>query len=100
MPKKLSFEDLVAEKEKEAEDVENIELEDMYDLIIPPGTPSYIIYDLVEEFNLEPVDRRVKVNIVDCDERDVLALRGQLEDVQEAEQILYRELKAWAEDQE
>ncbi len=100
MPKKLSFEDLIAEKEKEAEDAGNIELEDMYDLIIPPGTPSYIIYDLVEEFDLEPVDRKVKVNIVDCDERDVLALRGQLEDVQEAEEILYRELKAWAEDQE
>ncbi|MGP8321854.1 MAG: hypothetical protein ACT6FE_05980 [Methanosarcinaceae archaeon] len=92
MARILKFEDL---KTKEDREELNRELEGMYDLIIPPGTPSSIIYDLVEEFDLEPLDRQMNVHIVDTDVREVLVLRGNLETVQEAEQFLYDELVAW-----
>ena len=92
MAKMLQFEDLKTEEYREELDKE---LEGMYDLIIPPGTPSAIIYDLVEEFDLEPIDRKVNVNIVESDARDILCLRGKLEQVQKAEQFLHDELGAW-----
>ena len=92
MARMLELGDLKTKEERE--EIEK-EIEGMYDLIIPPGTPSGIIYDLVEEFNLEPVDRKMNVNIVESDEREVLCLRGPLEQVQAAEQFLYDELDAW-----
>ena len=92
MAKVLEFEDL---KTKEDREEINKELEGMYDLIIPPGTPSAIIYDLVEEYDLEPVDRKMNVNVVESDVREVLCLRGKLEQIQAAEQFLHDELTAW-----
>lgn len=92
MAKMLEFEDL--KKEEDWEEI-NTELEGMYDLVIPPGTPSAIIYDLVENFDLEPLDRKMNVDIVHCDAREVLCLRGKLEQIQKAEQFLYDELNAW-----
>ena len=92
MAKMLSLDDLIYNEER---DEEKKELEGLYDLIIPPGTPSTIIYDLVEEFDLEPVGREVNVNIVDSDKRELLALRGKLDIIREAEKFLYEELDAW-----
>lgn len=94
--KKLTLGDL--EKSKDKKELKPLEkdLENLYDLIIPPGTPSYIIYDLVEEFELEPVERKISVRIVDTDEREVIALRGVLTEVQAAEKFLHEELTAWA----
>ncbi|MDK2892310.1 hypothetical protein [Methanohalophilus sp.] len=95
MLKKLTLEDLKRSKDKQqASDSSDI-LEGLYDLIIPPGTPSYIIYDLVEEFDLEPLERKINVNIVECEEREVIVLRGKLETVQEAEKYLHQELNAY-----
>lgn len=95
MLKKLTLEDLKRSKDKKQATEESDSLEGLYDLIIPPGTPSYIIYDLVEEFNLEPLERAINVNIVECDEREVIVLRGELEAVQEAEKYLHQELNAY-----
>jgi hypothetical protein len=95
MLKKLTLEDLKISKEKQLGSDKNNNLEDLYDLIIPPGTPSYIIYDLVEEFNLEPLERTINVNIVECDEREVIVLRGELEEVRKAEKYLQQELTAY-----
>ena len=92
MAKMLEFKDLKTDDDWEEI---NKELEGMYDLIIPPGTPSSIIYDLVEEFDLEPLDRKMNVDIVECDVRDVLCLRGKLEEVQKAEKFLHDEMNAW-----
>ncbi len=92
MARTLEFEDLKTEEDREEL---KVELEGMYDLIIPPGTPSAIIYDLVEEYDLEPVDRKMNVDVVECDVREVLCLRGKLEQVQAAEQFLHDELSAW-----
>lgn len=95
MAKMLTFEDLKAEKQSEEKKEEEEELEGLYDLIIPPGTPSYIIYDLVEEFDLEPLDREIKVGIVEYDKRNLIALRGKLEEVEAAQQYLQEELEAY-----
>ena len=52
MPKKLTIEDLEKRKEKiEIEEELGEKLEDLYDIIMPPGTPSYIMYDMIEEFD-------------------------------------------------
>ena len=93
LAKKLQLEDL--EESKELEEIGEEELEGLYDLIVPPGTPSYIIYDLVEEFDLEPLDRKINVTVVEATERDVIVLRGKLEEVQAAEKFLKEELEAW-----
>ncbi|MDD3248205.1 MAG: hypothetical protein PHF18_15360 [Methanosarcina sp.] len=99
MHKTLNLDDLIAKKQKEnIESNPDLEYEELYDLIIPPGTVVSIIYDLVEEFGLEPITRKMPVGIVNSEEREVLVLRGPLEKVQAAEEFLYKEMKAWVED--
>jgi hypothetical protein len=96
MPKKLTIEDLEKRKEKiEIEEELGEKLEDLYDIVMPPGTPSYIMYDMIEEFELEPVERKLNVNIVESDERNVIVLRGKLEVVKEAEQYYFKEMEEY-----
>ena len=100
MHKTLNLEDLIAEKQKEKVELStNLEHEELYDLIIPPGTVVSIIYDIVAEFELEPITRKMPVNIANSEEREILVLRGPLEKVQAAEEFLYKEMKAWIEGQ-
>ncbi len=102
MHKILNLEELIAAKQVEKENMETGEAlvtEKLYDLIIPPGTVVSIIYDIVEEFGLEPVTRKMFVGVANSEERELLALRGPLEKVQAAEQFLYEEMKAWIETQ-
>lgn len=102
MHKTLNLEELVAAKQLEKEKKENdgdLGIEQQYDLIIPPGTVVSIIYDIVEEFGLEPVTRKMFVGIANSEEREILVLRGPLEKVQSAEKFLYNEMKAWVESQ-
>ena len=95
LTRKLQLEDLERAKDKKEGKVHEDELKGLYDLIIPPGTPSYIIYDILEEFELEAVNRNINVNIVETDKRELIALRGTLEQVQAAEKYLHEELQAW-----
>lgn len=99
MHKTLNLDELIAAKQRENEKNEggNSETEELYDLIIPPGTVVSIIYDIVEEFDLEPVTRKMHVSIANSEQREILALRGPLEKVQAAEKFLYDEMKAWIE---
>jgi len=102
MHKILNLDELIAAKQIEKENREtgeNLATEELYDLIIPPGTVVSIIYDIVEEFGLEPVTRKMFVGVANSEERELLALRGPLEKVQAAEQFLYEEMKAWIETQ-
>jgi len=102
MHKTLNLEELIAAKQLEkekAEESDNLQIEGLYDLIIPPGTGVSIIYDIVEEFDLEPLTRKVFVGIANSEERELLVLRGPLEKVQAAEKFLYEEMKAWVENQ-
>lgn len=100
MHKTLNLEELIASKQLEklkSGENEDIEIEELYDLIIPPGTVVSIIYDIVEEFGLEPVTRKIFVGVANSEERELLALRGPLEKVQAAEKFLYEEMKDWIE---
>ncbi|MCO5380989.1 MAG: hypothetical protein NHB15_01695 [Methanosarcina barkeri] len=99
MHKILNLEELIAAKqlEKDKEVYGDLEREELYDLIIPPGTVLSIIYDIVEEFGLEPVTRKMFVSVANSEERELLALRGSLENVQAAEKFLYEEMHAWIE---
>lgn len=100
MHKTLNLEELIASKQLEKEKekgCEDLKIEELYDLIIPPGTVVSIIYDIVEEFGLEPVTRKMFVGIANSEERELLVLRGPLEKVQAAEKFLYEEMKAWIE---
>jgi hypothetical protein len=102
MHKTLNLEELIAAKQVEKENMKTGEAlitEELYDLIIPPGTVVSIIYDIVEEFGLEPVTRKMFLGVANSEERELLALRGPLEKVQAAEQFLYEEMKAWIETQ-
>lgn len=102
MHKTLNLEDLIAAKQLEKEkagESDDLKIEELYDLIIPPGTVVSIIYDIVEEFGLEPVTRKVFVGVANTEERELLVLRGPLEKVQAAEKFLYEEMKAWIENQ-
>lgn len=102
MHKTLNLEELIAAKQLEkekAEESDNLQIEGLYDLIIPPGTVVSIIYDIVEEFDLEPLTRKIFVGIANSEERELLVLRGPLEKVQAAEKFLYEEMKAWVENQ-
>ena len=102
MHKILNLEELVAVKQLEKEkkkECGDLEIENLYDLIIPPGTIVSIIYDIVEEFGLEPVTRKMFVGVANSEERELLVLRGPLEKVQAAEKFLYEEMKSWIESQ-
>jgi hypothetical protein len=100
MHKTLNLDELITAKQLEREEKEgcsNLKTEELYDLIIPPGTVVSIIYDIVEEFGLEPVTRKIFVGVANSEERELLALRGPLEKVQAAEKFLYAEMKDWIE---
>jgi hypothetical protein len=100
MHKILNLDELIATKQRENENAEgsdDLESQELYDLIIPPGTVVSIIYDIVEEFGLEPVTRKVFVGVANSEERELLVLRGPLEKVQAAEKFLFEEMKAWIE---
>lgn len=98
MHKTLNLEDLIAKKTKKNVETESeTEHEELYDLIIPPGTVVSIIYDIVEEFGLEPLTRKLPVSIANSEERELLVLRGPLEKVQAAELFLYKEMQSWIE---
>jgi hypothetical protein len=78
-------------EEEENEEEEN-ELEGLYDLMIPPGVPESLIVELVEEFDLEPTSRIANVDIVELDQRELIALRGDLETVNEAHDYMIRRM--------
>jgi hypothetical protein len=100
MPKILNLDELITTKQREqeiAEGCRDSKIEELYDLVIPPGTVVSIIYDIVEEFGLEPVTRKVFVGVANSEERELLALRGPLDKVQAAEKFLFEEMNAWIE---
>lgn len=83
--------------EEDPSEVSRDELEGLYDLMIPPGVPQSLIVELMEEFDLEPAWRMANVNIVEVDQRELLALRGDLETVNEAHDYMVRRMHEIAE---
>ncbi|MDR0768170.1 MAG: hypothetical protein LBE57_07075 [Methanosarcinales archaeon] len=99
MAKVLSLHDLISRKRFELAELsgENAELEELYDLVIPLGTPMSIIMDMVEMFELEVVNRMISITEPEVAQTPAIALRGPLESVLEAEKFLKQEIKIWLE---
>lgn len=72
----------------------------LFDLVIPPGVPRSIIYDIQEKFNLELISRRERMQFanMDGDARDLLAFRGEKEIVEQAYDFMMAELQKFVED--
>ena len=77
-----------------------VNTEEKFDLLIPPGVPRKIIYDIKEKFDLEIVHRPQKMNFanMDNDTRELLAFRGDLKTVKMAEEYLYIRLQEFISD--
>jgi len=76
------------------------DLRGLYDLAIPLGMPISVIRDLVERFELEPVRRKARVDMIgEAEEREILVLRGDLETVKAAEKYMFealdRKIEEW-----
>ena len=66
-----------------------------YDLVIPLGTPRSIIRDAALKFNIEVVSVTRSLNYANMvnDERQLLAFRGNKEEIEKANEFLYQKIK-------
>ncbi len=74
--------------------------EPLYDVVIPPGVPRKFIIDISKKFDVKVVERKEKLTFANMegDERELLAFRGKLEEVQKVEKYLIEQLKAYVEE--
>ena len=69
--------------------------EQLYDVIIPPGVPRSIIFEVVEKFpDVKVVERkeRLKFANMEGDERELLAFRGKMDLVKLVEKFMLQRL--------
>lgn len=66
--------------------------EQLYDLIFPPGTPRTVIRDVIQNFDVELVDRQEKLEFANMegDLRNLIAARGK-KDVMIKVEAFFRE---------
>jgi hypothetical protein len=85
----------VKEAGKEIEGEKGPEIDELFDLIIPPGTPQSVISDVSRKFDVEIVERKERLHFanMDGDERILLAFRGKLEIMKELEPYFYAKVK-------
>ncbi|MFA5236494.1 MAG: hypothetical protein WC362_01395 [Methanoregula sp.] len=71
--------------------------EPLFDVLIPPGVPRSVIFDVVKKFDVEVVERKQQFNFanMDGDEREILAFRGKREDVEQVEKFLIERVRAF-----
>jgi hypothetical protein len=71
--------------------------EQLYDIIIPPGTPQKIIVDISKKFDVTVVERKEKIKFANMegDERELLAFRGKFEVMQNVETYMRDQLNAF-----
>lgn len=69
--------------------------EDKFDLLIPPGVPRRMIVDIIEDYDVELVERKrpVSIGAMDGDIRELLAFRGDRETLEKVQDDLFRRLK-------
>jgi hypothetical protein len=69
--------------------------EELFDLLVPPGVPRKMIYDVVEKYDVEVVRRPQKLSFanMDGDMRELIAFRGRREVVEEVQNYLFAQLK-------
>jgi VIT1/CCC1 family predicted Fe2+/Mn2+ transporter len=69
--------------------------EEMYDVLIPPGVPRTVIRDVVKKFDVQIVERNMKIAIgnMDGEERQLMAFRGKKEVVEQVEAYMLDRLR-------
>ena len=70
--------------------------EQLYDVLIPPGVPRSIIFEVVEKFpDVKVVERKERLNFANMegDERELLAFRGKMEVAQAVERYVLQRLE-------
>jgi hypothetical protein len=80
---------------KENEGDKESDIEELFDLVIPPGTPQSVISDVSKKFDVEIVERKERLHFanMDGDERILLAFRGKLSVMKELEPYFYAKVK-------
>jgi hypothetical protein len=73
------------------------EEEPLFDVLIPPGVPRSVIFDVVKKFDVEVVERKQKLNFANMegDERELLAFRGRHEVVEQVEKYMIERVRAF-----
>jgi hypothetical protein len=76
------------------------EEKEQFDVLIPPGVPQKIIFDVSSKFKVTVVTRMEKIKFanMDGDARELLAFRGDLDEVKKVEQYMIEQLKAFVEE--
>lgn len=82
----------IGEEFEEIAEEENLELENLYDLVLPPGISYKIIMEVIDKFNLDVTTRRIGVKTIDIENENLLVLRGKLDDVNNAQDYIYQKL--------
>lgn len=74
--------------------------ESLYDVLVPPGVPRKIIFDIPEKFDVKVVDRNMPIKFANMEgeERSLIAFRGKLEEVQKVEKYMLEQLRAFVEE--
>jgi hypothetical protein len=73
--------------------------EDLFDVIVPVGTPRSVIRDVIRKYPVQLVERKMPVYFANMegDEREILAFRGPRKVVEEVEQFMREQLEEFIE---
>ena len=71
--------------------------EKLFDVLVPPGVPRKIIFDIPQKFNVKVVERNTPLHFANMEgeERTLLAFRGTMDEVKKVEQYMIKELRAF-----
>lgn len=71
--------------------------EEKFDLIVPPGVPRKMIYDISEQYDVEVVMRKRQLYFANMegDTRELIAFRGSKEILEKVQEDLYNRLDAY-----
>ncbi|MGA2161806.1 MAG: hypothetical protein ABSG28_06390 [Methanoregula sp.] len=71
--------------------------EPLYDVLIPPGVPRSVIFDVTKKFDVEVVERKQKLSFanMDGDERELLAFRARREVAEQVEKYMIERVRAF-----
>jgi hypothetical protein len=69
--------------------------EELFDMLIPPGTPRSIISDVLNNYDVELVTRKERLHFANMegDLRELLAFRGTRPVVEEVEVYVFKKLE-------
>ena len=74
--------------------------EPLYDVLIPPGVPRKLIFDVPKLFKVKVVERNLPMKFANMegDERELLAFRGTMDEVKKVEKYMLDELRKFVGD--